>query len=193
MDKAALRQRGREVREGLGAPRRAEASRAIRAALLEWMTPFNPRSVGLYAEFGTEPAITALFDPLRKSGVEIAFPRVIQDLPEKMKFIVLEGMDELVPGYRGLREPSPMGHLCIPHVILLPGLAFDREGGRLGYGGGMYDAYLRHSSSLPLRIGVCFEDAIVGKVPMSDWDIPVDALVSEEGLRWLRDVPPKER
>ena len=65
-----------------------------------------------------------------------------------MKFIVLEGMDELVPGYRCLREPRPMGHLCIPHVILLPGLAFDREEDAWAMAG-MYDAYLRHSSSFP--------------------------------------------
>ena len=76
MDKDALRQRGREVREGLGATRRAEASRAIRAALLEWMTPFNPRRT-VCTQSLNEPAVTALSDP-RKSGVEIAFPRVIQ-------------------------------------------------------------------------------------------------------------------
>ncbi len=68
-------------------------------------------------------------------------------------------------------------------AVLVPGLAFDLNGRRLGRGGGHYDRFLVRLRPDCLRVGVCFEGQIVDTVPADPWDQPVDAVVTEAGVR----------
>ena len=85
--------------------------------------------------------------------------------------------DGLVEGYRGIMEPSPQAP-CVSEVDLaiVPGLAFDAKGGRLGRGGGFYDRLLP-SLHCP-KVGVCRQGQLVDEVPMQAWDQKVDIVIT---------------
>jgi len=65
---------------------------------------------------------------------------------------------------------------------VIPGLAFDRDGFRLGYGGGFYDRYVRRTRPEALRVGVCFSEQVVEDVPHGDADERVDRIVTQDGV-----------
>ena len=71
-------------------------------------------------------------------------------------------------------------------VIIVPGLAFDRQGGRLGYGSGFYDRFIEHYEKRglphPLKLGVCFETQLLDDVPMEQHDLRVDRIITEAGV-----------
>ncbi len=184
MRKTLLRQQARSKRDGLNGLFRAEASREIQRSFLRWVRQSGCDHVGLYAELGSEPSVASLAEPLWDEGITVSFPRVTLDRPGKMEFVSIQSLHELQPGYRGVLEPNTTGSSREPMVILMPGLAFGRDGGRLGYGGGVYDSYLNRRQTVPIRIGVCFENAILDTLPMEDHDVPVDGILSEKGLFW---------
>ena len=97
---------------------------------------------------------------------------------------------EFVVGDYGVREPAPevreiVSPLCVDFAIT-PGLAFDIYGNRIGYGGGYYDKLLKEMPKNVIRIGIGFDFQILGQVPRSDFDEPVQFLVTE--TRTLRSL-----
>jgi 5-formyltetrahydrofolate cyclo-ligase len=139
--------------------------------------------VGCYCavrgEFGVESAIL----DARVRGVEVALPRVQGD---RLCFHLWDG-SPLVPGSFGIPEPAaglPLVSASELDVILVPGLAFDAAGGRLGNGGGFYDRVLAEPRGL--AVGTCWSAQVVDAVPMDPWDQHVDALLTERG--WVARV-----
>lgn len=77
----------------------------------------------------------------------------------------------------------------VPDIIVVPGVAFDRQGGRLGQGGGYYDRLLGSPAyAACLRIGLAYAFQVLDRLPRDDWDVPVHALCTEEGLLWLQNI-----
>jgi 5-formyltetrahydrofolate cyclo-ligase len=89
--------------------------------------------------------------------------------------------EELAPGYRGIREPAARTPVSIEgsDVVLVPGVAFDPAGRRLGYGGGFYDAFLAGIPTSIPRVGLCFDLQVVDEVPAGDGDERVGIVVTE--------------
>lgn len=111
------------------------------------------------------------------------FPKVVSTSPPRLAW----GMEPLEPGFSGLLEPRFAQHFSPPtQLLLVPGLAFDDRGYRVGYGGGFYDALLEHIGPKMLVMGVGFELQIVDHVPEDPHDFPVDWLCSEKRIRDLR-------
>lgn len=115
------------------------------------------------------------------AGVRVAFPRIVG---ERLEFVVVRDLAELRMGERGVR--APFGGEVVDgksaRVILVPGLAFDRAGGRLGRGGGFYDRVLADLPARVRRIGVVFEMQMVGGVPREAHDERVDSVIGESGV-----------
>lgn len=110
------------------------------------------------------------------------FPRVASTVPPRLVW----GTEPLEPGGWGLLEPVLAQHFLPPvQLLLVPGLAFDEAGYRMGYGGGFYDALLAKLPEDLLTIGVGFEAQMHRTVPVEPHDWPVQALLSERGLRWI--------
>ncbi|HEY8899777.1 MAG TPA: 5-formyltetrahydrofolate cyclo-ligase [Chthoniobacterales bacterium] len=113
-----------------------------------------------------------------------ALPRIEDG---RLRFHRITSLAELVPGAFGAREPiADAATLAKPgeaDVVLVPGLAFDRDGGRLGRGGGFYDRFLADPAVRARRVAVAFADQIVERVPTEAHDVHVDAIVTEDG--WL--------
>lgn len=153
-------------------------------------------SVGLYAPVRHETDTALLADAAWTAGKEAFFPCTLSDAPGTMRFAPCPRGRALVKGRFGIPEPAPCSEsreAClagwedrIPALIIVPGLAFDREGRRLGNGGGYYDRFFAGTTARDaLRIGFAYAFQLVGALPAEAWDAPMHAIATEEGLIWL--------
>lgn len=142
--------------------------------------PDRAGAIALYARKDTEVDTVAIDQHIRDTGGRVAYPRVIDD--EK----VLEFHDtapaQLIAGRFSLREPQADTETLVPlsdiHTYIIPGLAFDRTGWRIGWGRGHYDATLAASPNA-LRIGLAFECQMVDHVPHEPHDAQLHYIVTE--------------
>lgn len=163
-----------------------EASRVISQKLVT-LERFKASSIiFLYAAKKEEVQTRYVFDLAKNMNKQIAFPKVCNKT-KTMSFYLVDNLDELVTNTYGrmvLDEPDPSKHLAIiPNnetVMIAPGLVFDYNKNRIGYGGGFYDKYL---DKYPVYvIGVCFEIQIVETSQSEPFDKPVDLIVSEKQI-----------
>ena len=134
----------------------------------------------LYASTAEEIDLYPLMEQLLTEGRRIALPEIVGS--GVMEARVLPAMDALTPGAFGILTPDPArGDRISPEeidVIIVPGAAFDADGGRLGLGGGYYDRYLLRASRA-VRLVLAYDVQIVPHVPMGAQDVRVDAILSE--------------
>ncbi len=173
------------------APQEArEKSKAAQERLLGDPRWRAARSVALYAAVRDEIGTRRLADEALRTGKTLLLPRVtaVSGI-RKLEFAPCTGPGDLVPGVFGIPEPDvrrcPVWE-ATPDLLVLPAVGLDRQGVRLGYGGGYYDRYLsRPERRTCPRIGLAFGVQIVENLPCDPWDIRVDALLDEEALTWL--------
>lgn len=170
-------------RDALTERERTERSRAIcvRAAALIEARCDAGSIVALYFPKGSEVETSLLDETLRVGGFRIAYPRVV-DGTRVLAFHEVE-IDELTATRWGLREPGLLATTVSIEDIgafIIPGLAFDRSGGRVGWGKGHYDATLAIAHANSVRIGLAFECQVIeNNVPREPHDIPLDAVMTE--------------
>lgn len=138
----------------------------------------------LYAAFPFEVQTKALHQLALKEGKKVAYPKVCSNTHE-MNFYEVEEIKALVPtlcGNKIIDEPDPLLHKKMmpspEDLLIVPGVAFDRQKNRLGYGGGFYDRYLNKHAIYTIGIG--FEVQLIDKVPTDAWDEPLDCILTEE-------------
>jgi 5-formyltetrahydrofolate cyclo-ligase len=103
----------------------------------------------------------------------------IDPVEKKMYAIEISGLHELHSGQYGIMEPTSFEQAVLPSeidLVLVPGLAFDHNGGRLGYGGGYYDKFLSQNRNV-YKISLAYDFQVVSHVPMDEHDIPIDLLI----------------
>lgn len=187
--KRSLRRSARAARRSLLAPERQQASAAVVARLAQLPAVRDAKTVLLYAAHPTEVDLGALVRPLRRRGVRTLFPRVDG---ARLDLIAAADLRTLELGYRGIREPA--GPRVSPEAVdvaIVPGVAFDPLGGRLGQGGGHYDRLLANLSQDCVRVGVCFACQMVPCVPRAPHDEAVDLVVTEHAVyRANQDTAP---
>ena len=157
---------------GMRAAAAAEICRRIEG-LPEWRAA---RSVALYSAQASEPDLARLSGPDKT----FCFPRVSGN---SMEFHRCDSIGLLRPGPWNLVEPDPEQCPVVPateiDLLLIPGLAFTRAGGRLGRGGGFYDRYLSGIHPRAVKIGVCFKRQIFLFMPLDVHDIEMDLVITE--------------
>ncbi|MGP9020326.1 5-formyltetrahydrofolate cyclo-ligase [Streptomyces sp. BR1] len=144
-------------------------------------------TVAAYVSVGREPGTRALLDALRTRGVRVLLPVLQSD--NDLDWAVYEGADGLVRASRGLLEPTGtrLGPAAVleADTVLLPGLAVDARGMRLGRGGGSYDRVLARIAAAghdPARVVLLYDDEVVARVPEEPHDHPVHAVVTPKGV-----------
>lgn len=156
----------------------AAESSALLASLQSESHFANARTLLLYSALPDEVQINPLFDGLIAQGKTILLPRVVSDTDMELRLYT--GADSLQPGAFGIMEPT--GPLYTDYaaidVAVIPGMAFDADGHRLGRGKGYYDRFL------PLiprayKIGLCFPWQLVDEVPSDAHDIMMDGVISQ--------------
>ncbi len=137
-----------------------------------------------YLSFRSEVVTDGLILWGLKEGRRIAVPSCDPE-SRTLTPCLIGGLDEVAASHYGIREPK--SHLCRPlppealDVVIVPAVAFDRQGYRIGYGGGYYDRFLRQAPQAA-RIGIAFACQIVDQIPAADHDIPMDGIVTGEGV-----------
>lgn len=186
-DKQELRAALRTRRAALTVEERDRRSAQATRHLLELPELRDARSVALYAALPDEADPAPARARLEDRGVRIALPRVHPD--DHLELIGADG--ESRPGYRGVLEPAgPPLPLDAIDVIVVPGVAFDRDGGRLGQGGGHYDRLLALLDDRVTAVGFAFAFQVIEHVPILDHDRPVDVVVTDAGVHHRRTGGP---
>ncbi len=181
MDKAELREHFRTLRERLPAEKVAAASAALCHRLAHWLPsiiqPTRQPTVLTYLAFRNEPDLSSLFGLL--PHVQWVVPRIEEGQ------LALHPYDptRLVRHRFGMLEPAadlpPVDPLTLD-LVLVPGVAFDRRGGRLGFGGGYYDRFLLTTPAL--RVGVTYDECLADALPCDEHDQRMDWIVTPGGL-----------
>lgn len=171
-EKAALRRRLLADRARLGPDQRAAAARALRDAILELPQAQMAGTIAVYYSLASEPDTHGLVYALWKRGGYVLLPLLRPDAD--LDWASYEGPDSLRPGPRGLTEPSepPRGLDAVARadLVLVPALAVDRSGVRLGRGGGSYDrALARVGPGIP-TIALLYDGELLDEIPAAEHD-----------------------
>jgi 5-formyltetrahydrofolate cyclo-ligase len=181
--KAQLRQTAMLLRAGLSDCNKDAAANS----LIEFAEGFDPQSpvdvVSGYVPIGSEIDDMAVLTRFHQRGFTLGLP-VVTAKATPLTFLKYRPGDRLVKGNFDVFTPEPSAAIVIPTILLVPLLAFDRSGYRLGYGGGFYDrtlALLRQQRQIK-AIGLGFSGQEVDAVPHDALDQPLDAVLCENGL-----------
>jgi 5-formyltetrahydrofolate cyclo-ligase len=191
-DKRALRESVTAARDALPAALRARASRSIAdriAALPAWRAA---RVVLLTLPFRSEWDARLVLQDALAAGKTVAAPRV--DAPARMlRALAIDDLErDVEDGFQGIPEPRadrPPVPLDRIDWVLVPGIAFDATGKRLGYGGGYYDRLLPLLPPAAARVAGAFDVQIVERVPAARHDIGVDCIVTERRMLACARMP----
>lgn len=176
--KEQLRSVCERARVELGEPYRDRASESICDAIRIWPTFRSAETVCVYLAMRGEVDLAQLI--ARTPFVTWAVPRIVGS-PERHLVFHAYQPDRLVRHRYGMLEPDPSApeiSLAQADLIIVPGMAFTRDGWRLGYGGGYYDRLLAERPHAP-ALGICFHALLLDDIPHGPDDIPVDYLVTE--------------
>lgn len=141
------------------------------------------KTIAAYASFRNEVNTWDLLTHLLQRDLSVVLP-VVNSLEHTMEFRELKKLQDLVPGALGIKEPKT-GRICHPEEIdlfFIPGVAFDYQGNRLGRGAGYYDQYLSKIRSNAIKVGVAFQMQVTDKLPVTQNDIKMDYIITEEQL-----------
>ncbi|WP_228990783.1 5-formyltetrahydrofolate cyclo-ligase [Streptomyces sp. DH8] len=159
---------------------------AVSALLLPELA--EARTVAAYVSVGREPGTRDLLEALRERGTRVLLPVLLPD--NDLDWAAYEGAERLLPAGRGLLEPAGprLGPAAVleADAVLLPGLAVDGSGMRLGRGGGSYDrvlARLTAAGAHPPLVVLLYGNEVVARVPSEPHDHPVDVVVTPAGTR----------
>jgi len=182
-EKVALRTRLLAARAELTADQRTAAGRSIRDALLDRPEVQMAGTIAAYYSVGAEPDTRGLVFALWKRGSYVLLPLLRPD--GDLDWASYEGPDSLVPGPRGLLEPGepPRGPGAVARAdaVLVPALAVDRAGNRLGRGGGSYDRALARVGPMVPLIALLYDAELLDHVPAEPHDVKVRATASPAG------------
>ncbi|MFI6152012.1 5-formyltetrahydrofolate cyclo-ligase [Kitasatospora sp. NPDC051170] len=187
-EKSGLRTRLLADRRALSAEEREAAARGLAGHAGELAEP--GATVAAYVSVGAEPGTRPLLDALRSRGVRVLLPVLLPD--NDLDWAEYAGPQALEPAGRGLLEPSGprLGPEAVTgaSVVLLPGLAVDRRGLRLGRGGGSYDrvlARLERAGARPVLAVLLYGSELLERVPAEEHDRAVDLAVTPGGVHRL--------
>jgi 5-formyltetrahydrofolate cyclo-ligase len=188
IDKGSLRRRLVAARAAMSGSIRNEAGRLLRDHVLEMPEVAAAGTIAAYYSVGTEPDTRSLVFALWKRGSYVVLPVLLAD--GDLDWASFEGPDSLAPGPRGLLQPAEpvrgTGTVARADVVLVPALAVDRSGQRLGRGGGSYDRALDRVGPQVPTIALLYDPELLPSVPADEHDRPVRAVARPgHGITWL--------
>jgi 5-formyltetrahydrofolate cyclo-ligase len=157
----------------------AKRSNSIQEFVINSKEFLQAKVVGAYFALGSEVTTELIIERAKTVGKKIALPRVEED---NIIFYELSSIKFLIRGRFGIMEPPPYGHISDIDVLVVPGIAFDKKGNRLGYGKGYYDRLL--SGKRTFSIGLAYSFQLLENLPYDRYDKRLDAIASEDGLHY---------
>ena len=175
MDKVTLRKQIREQKRAMTAEQIDASSRQLAQLFFASDYYRQAKTIYGYLPYNQEVRTVPILQQALKDGKKVAVPKVYGD---EMKFIYLEDLSKIEKGYAGIPEPiadKPVADDPTA-LVLMPGLAFDRQGHRIGYGGGFYDKFLAEEPGHP-TLALCYGFQMVEFLPTEEFDVPVDCVL----------------
>lgn len=185
LSKKNLRKRIISLRDSVSRNLRDIKSRIIALKLFESEYYKNAGCILLFYSFGSEVDTRPVIDNALSDNKRIILPR-IKDKNIIETYFVTNPEKELQSGYFGIMEPVP--ERCKKaspgeaDLALIPGVCFDRKLNRLGYGGGFYDRLIPELNKEVLKISLCFDMQVIENVPVSDYDMKIDMIITEKEI-----------
>ena len=178
MDKKALRRAIGEKKRAMTVAQIMESSARLANRLFQTEQYRLANSLYAYLSFNQEVRTAPIIERAWSDGKRVAVPKVIG---KEMVFIWLNSFDQLADGYYGIPEPAENGPIAddTSALVLMPGLAFDPQGHRVGYGGGFYDRFLEREPDHPL-VALCFGFQMFEHLDVEAHDVPVDLVIADQ-------------
>lgn len=175
MDKMQLRRQIKEKKKAMSASEIEEKSRILGEKFAASDAYRQAHTIYGYLPYNQEVRTVPMLERALQDGKRVAVPKVYGD---EMKFIYLQDISCVAPGYAGIPEPVEDGPVADDPkaLVLMPGLAFDPEGHRIGYGGGFYDKFLAAEPEHP-TLALCYDFQMLPKLETEEFDIPVDTVL----------------
>lgn len=194
LDRQQLRRHMRQQRRQLSPDARAEAHRQF-ARIIDGARLLQPgRRVAVYFAYGHEADLRPVIEVARRRGCLLYLPAITHFRHSRMRFVRYPIDSVMRVNRYGIAEPEPCHADVVPvrrlDLVLLPLVAFDERGWRLGSGAGFYDRSLHHLREgrrwrRPKLVGVAYECQRVARLQPDRWDVPLDGIVTERGLQWF--------
>jgi 5-formyltetrahydrofolate cyclo-ligase len=182
--KKDIRRKMISMREGMDEGEAMRRSEEIKRKVLELQEVRDARVIMLYASKGKEVRTDELISELLGMGKRVVLPKTEVEGRGITPVEISDPEKDLIPGNYGIREPRDCARRVNPEeidLVIVPGIAFDRNGNRLGRGAGYYDRFLSMIKGKVRIAALAYSFQIVERVPSSDSDVPVDIVITEEG------------
>lgn len=175
MDKKQLRKTIRQRKLAMSPAEIEEKSRILGEKFAASEAYRQAKTVYGYLPYNQEVRTVPMLQRALLDGKRVAVPKVYG---EEMKFIYLEDLSRVAEGYAGIPEPIDDGPVADDPaaLVLMPGLAFDPQGHRIGYGGGFYDKFLTAEPGHP-TLALCYDFQMLPQLQTEEFDIPVDTVL----------------
>lgn len=181
MTKEQLRESMREKRRALGQSEVLILSEKIRKGLFSLDCIKSANTVCTFLSAFKEPDTLEIVRLLKKSGKRVAVP-VTDEKNTTLSLSYIDGTDDLTRGAYGIYEPSVIqtADICDMDAVLVPALAFDRSGGRMGFGKGYYDRLLAGKDCI--KVGLCYDFQLLDKIPTEPHDVAMDYIITDKNI-----------
>lgn len=175
MDKKGLRQQIRQQKQAMSPEEIELASNRLCQRFFETEQYKTAKTIYSYLPYNQEVRTVPILEKAVADGKAVAVPKVYGDT---MRFIYITSMEQTAPGYSGIPEPIADGPVANDPtaLVLMPGLAFDKQGHRIGYGGGFYDKFLAAEPDHP-TVALCYGFQVFERLETDEFDIPVDCVL----------------
>ena len=175
MDKQMLRKAIREQKRAMTEEEIVRKSEKLAELFLSSEAYKQASTIYGYLPYNQEVRTTAMLQQALDDGKRVAVPKCYAN---EMRFIYLEDLSQVEKGYCNIPEPILDGPIADDPkaLVLMPGLAFTKEGLRMGYGGGFYDKFLAAEPDHP-TLALCYDFQMVEFIPTEEYDIPVDHVI----------------
>ena len=172
MDKKELRRSIREQKRAMTEEEIVQRSEALGKLFLESEAYKNAKTIYGYLPYNQEVRTVPMLEQALRDGKKVAVPKCYGD---EMKFIFMEDLSKVEKGYANIPEPIADEPIAddTTALVLMPGLAFDKDGHRIGYGGGFYDKFLEAEPNHP-TLALCYAFQMLPHLETEAHDIPVD-------------------
>lgn len=175
MDKKQLRSEIREKKRAMTQQQIDAASARLGELFAASEMYLAAKTIYGYLPYNQEVRTVPMLERALRDGKRIAVPKVFGN---EMRFIYITDFSQVEKAYAGIPEPVADGPVADDPtaLVLMPGLAFDKEGHRIGYGGGFYDRFLAAEPGHP-TIALCYDFQLLPKLETEEFDIPVDCVL----------------
>ena len=181
------------ARERISPAERATANALIVHHFFSLQLLFDAHLLFVYCSYRSEVGTYQLMQQAISLGKKISVPRTVPTLGQMQAVTITDPLVDLAPRFKGI--PEPRDTICTSRLVaarsieiaVIPGVAFDLSGHRLGYGCGYYDKFLAREAPQACRIGLAYSCQVVDILPTEPHDMPMDILVTEkEVYTWAR-------